>query len=147
MRRRVPGCGITTDVIAGFPGETEVDHRASILVMEAADFSDAHVFPYSARPGTSAIHFDGQVEPTRKAERAKELRDLAEISNNRFRESLIDKVFPTLWEGRRGVSGMTDNYVKVRLDGEHKSDGGDGLIEDVVLRRVEDDGVVTAAAV
>ena len=146
VRDRVPGCGITTDVIAGFPGETQVDHRKSIQVMEAADFSDAHVFPYSARPGTSAFHFDGQVEPTQKAERAKELRDVAEISSNRFRESLIGQVFSVLWEGRRGVSGMTDNYVKVRLDGDSVRDSGDGLIEDVVLRRVEDDGVMMSAA-
>ena len=74
VRSRLPECSITTDVIAGFPGETDEDHEASASVMQAADFSDAHIFPYSARPGTSAHYFDDQIAPTTKSERARELR-------------------------------------------------------------------------
>ena len=147
VRRRVPGCGVTTDVIAGFPGETEADHRASVQTMTTAEFSDAHVFPYSPRPGTSAFHYEYQIEPFRKSDRAKELRDVAGIGMKRYRESLESGVFPVLWEGRRGISGMTDNYVKVRLDYADVRDSGDGLIEDVELLRVEDDGVMLAAAI
>ncbi len=147
VRRRIPGCGVTTDVIAGFPGETEADHRASVETMKTAAFSDAHVFPYSPRPGTSAFHFGQQIEPFRKADRAKELRNVAGISANRYRESSLDGVFPVLWEGRRGASGMTDTYMKVRMDNADVSNSGDGLIEDVELVQVEGDGVVLAAPV
>ena len=114
--------------------------------MRSAEFSDAHVFPYSPRPGTSAFHYEDQIEPLRKADRAKELRDVAGIGMKRYRESLVGGVFPVLWEGRRGVSGMTDNYVKVRLVDTDVRDSGDGLIEDVKLLRVEEDGVMLAAA-
>lgn len=147
VRRRVPGCGVTTDVIAGFPGETEADHRATVQTMEVAEFSDGHVFPYSARPGTSAFHFAEQLEPYRKAERAKELREVVGISSRRYRETLLGRVMPVLWEGGRGLSGMTDNYVKVRMTEKARRESGDGLIEDVELRRIEDDGVVLAAPI
>ena len=142
VRRRVPDCGVTTDVIAGFPGESEADHRASVLAMKAAEFSDAHVFPYSPRPGTSAFHLGEHLEPVLKAERAGRLTDVAGTGFRRFRESMLGRRFPVLWEGRRGQSGMTDNYIKVRLTGETLRDEGDGLIEDVKLRRINDDGVV-----
>lgn len=147
VRRRVPGCGVTTDVIAGFPGETEGDHRASVQTMKTAEFSDAHVFPFSSRPGTSAFHFGEQIEPLRKVERAKELRDVGGVSSRRFRESLLGRVMPVLWEGGRGLSGMTDNYVKVRTAIRSSRGIGDGLIEDVKLLEVEDDGVVLAAPI
>jgi threonylcarbamoyladenosine tRNA methylthiotransferase MtaB len=146
VRSRMPKCGVTTDVIAGFPGETDADHAASRSVMEAAGFSDAHVFPYSPRPGTSAIHFDQQTAPIVKAERAKELRSIAEKSSTRFLESLIGSTRTVLWEGRRGRAGMTDNYVKVQMDETEMREAGDGLIEDVVLRQLNDDGVVVVDA-
>ncbi len=145
LRDRITGCGITTDVIAGFPGETEVDHEMSVSVMGAAEFADAHVFPYSARPGTTANHFDDQLDPRIKAGRAAVLRDIASRSASRFRDAMIGTVRPVLWEGRRGSAGLTDNYVKVRLESVDER-GGDGLIEDVALRRVEADGVVVGQA-
>ncbi len=145
IRARVASCGITTDVIAGFPGETEVDHEMSVSVMRAAEFADAHVFPYSARPGTSANHFDDQLDPRIKAGRAAVLRDIASRSASRFRDAMIGTVRPVLWEGRRGSAGLTDNYVKVRLESVDKR-GGDGLIENVALRRVDSDGVVVGQA-
>ena len=147
VRRRVPGCGVTTDVIAGFPGETEANHRASVQTMKTAEFSDAHVFPYSPRPGTSAFHFDEQIEPTRKAERAKRLREVGRASSKQYRESLLGSELPVLWEGGRGHSGMTDNYVKVRMDAAALRASGDGLIEDAKLLTIEDDGVVLVASI
>ncbi|MCY4476163.1 MAG: tRNA (N(6)-L-threonylcarbamoyladenosine(37)-C(2))-methylthiotransferase MtaB [Chloroflexi bacterium] len=145
LRARVGGCGITTDVIAGFPGETEVDHEMSVSVMRAAEFADVHVFPYSARPGTTANHFDDQLDPRIKAERAAVLRDIASRSASRFRDAMIGTVRPVLWEGSRGSAGLTDNYVKVRLESVDER-GGDGLIENVALRRVDSDGVVVGQA-
>ena len=145
LRARVGGCGITTDVIAGFPGETEVDHEMSVSVMRAAEFADAHVFPYSARPGTTANYFDDQLDPRIKAQRSAVLRDIASKSASRFRDAMIGTVRPVLWEGSRGSAGLTDNYVKVRLESVDER-GGDGLIENVPLRRVDSDGVVVGQA-
>ena len=145
LRTKVAGCGITTDVIAGFPGETDEDHERSVSVMRAAEFSDAHVFPYSARPGTSANHFDEQLEPGIKAERAAVLREISAASALRFRDAMIGEVRSVLWEGRRGRAGLTDNYVKVRLDSVDER--GDGLIEEVALRGVDADGVVFGQAI
>ena len=142
LRARIAGCGITTDVIAGFPGETDADHEKSVSVMRAAEFSYAHVFPYSARPGTSANHFDDQLDPATKAERAAVLREISDRSASRFRDAMLGEVRPVLWEGRRGKAGLTDNYLKVRSESVDERDGGDGLIEEVELRRIDADGVV-----
>ena len=147
LRTKVAGCGITTDVIAGFPGETDEDHKNSVSVMRAAEFSDAHVFPYSARPGTSANHFDEQLEPGIKTERAAVLREISAASALRFRDAMIGEVRSVLWEGRRGRAGLTDNYVKVKLDSVDGRGGGDGLIEEVALIRVDADGVVVGEAI
>ena len=142
IRSRVEGCGITTDVIAGFPGESEADHVRTRDVMQSAEFADAHVFPYSSRPGTSADHFQEQVRPEDKARRAKELRDIAGESSKRFRDSMIGAVRPVLWEGSRGSSGLTDNYIKVRMEAPNGSGAGDGLMENVELVRSDADGRV-----
>ena len=147
VRERIGDCGITTDVIAGFPGEKDEDHEASVRVMRSAEFSDAHVFPYSTRPGTSAYHFGNHLDPLVKTERARELREIAASSAARFRKSMIGKIRPVLWEGKRGESGLTDNYIKVRFEAVEKGRGGDGLIERVELSRIDADGTVVASAV
>lgn len=146
VRERIDGCGITTDVIAGFPGETDKDHAASVEVMQQVGFSDAHVFPYSKRPGTSAHHFEEQVDAKTKAERAGELREISVVSATRFRRSMLGEVRPVLWEGRRGQSGLTDNYIKVSMDSQASGSVGDGLIESLVLERLDEDGSVIVKA-
>ena len=100
------------------------------------------MFPYSPRPGTSAIHFAEQVEATTKAQRAKELREIAATDAMRFKNSIIGNVRSVLWEGSRGESGMTDNYVKVRMGHGEIRENGDGLIERVELLEVDADGTV-----
>lgn len=143
VRSRLPECGVTTDVIAGFPGETDEDHEASASVMRAANFSDAHIFPYSARPGTSAHYYEDQLAPATKSERARELRAIGSASSERFKASMLGQIRAVLWEGQRGKSGLTDNYIKVRMDDGNIKRDGDGLIEDVLMRSVQEDGVVT----
>ena len=115
IRSGVPGVSITTDVIVGFPGETEEDFRATYKLCDRVGFSSMHVFPYSARPGTSAAHFDQSVDPATKARRMSELLDLSSRQEAAYRESLVDSTRQVLWEGRTGAgwSGLTDNYVRV----------------------------------
>lgn len=77
LRMRVPGIALATDVIVGFPGETEDDFRRTCEVVSACGFMNVHVFPYSRREGTPAAARDDQVSPEVKADRASRLRALA----------------------------------------------------------------------
>jgi len=139
----VAGCSVTTDVISGFPGETDEDHQLTLEVLEAAELADAHVFPYSSRPGTSAAHFTDHTEIDDRAERAAQLREIADAMARRHRQAFVGAVRPVLWEGARGISGLTDNYLRVRLENNDiisRANGrgdGDGLIEDVRIVRLE----------
>jgi threonylcarbamoyladenosine tRNA methylthiotransferase MtaB len=137
----VVGCSVTTDVISGFPGETEDDHKRTLAVLEAAELADSHIFPYSIRPGTSAAHFDDQIDVLVRTRRAEELRTVADAMAKKHRSSFVGSIRSVLWEGVRGTSGLSDNYLRVRLEpGEITAapSGSDrGVIEDVRFNRLE----------
>ncbi|MCM1579278.1 MAG: MiaB/RimO family radical SAM methylthiotransferase [Ruminococcus sp.] len=117
LRRAFPDCGITTDIMVGFPGETEEDHRESLEFAKRIGFSDVHVFPYSPREGTAAAEM-AQVPAEVKKRRAREFAELGETSSRKFRESLVGKRFPVLFEREKsdGVHhGYTPNYVHVKI--------------------------------
>ncbi len=121
-RRMYPDAGITTDVIAGFPGETADDFAASLEFASAMQFSDIHVFPYSPRPGTSAAYFKEQLAEPEKRARMGEMLALSAESRHQFRESQLGAVRPVLWERTSGSAGywtgLTDNYLRVRAASE-----------------------------
>ncbi|MDA1280104.1 MAG: tRNA (N(6)-L-threonylcarbamoyladenosine(37)-C(2))-methylthiotransferase MtaB [Chloroflexi bacterium] len=140
----VSDCSVTTDVISGFPGESEDDHISTIDVLTQAELADSHVFPYSVRPGTSAAHFGDQVDVDVRTLRAQELRSLADAMAVKHRRSFVGSVRPVLWEGKRGTSGLSDNYLRVRLEPPISANAtafakrtGTGLIEDVRIKRLE----------
>ena len=118
VRQMYSDAGITTDIIVGFPGESDDDFTASLDFATEMRFSDIHAFPYSLRPGTSAAYFRDQVAEPEKRARMGEMLALSAESALRFRESQLGAVRPVLWErssGREGVwSGLTDNYLRVR---------------------------------
>lgn len=118
VRQMYPDAGITSDIIVGFPGESEDDFTASLDFATAMQFSGIHAFPYSSRPGTSAAYFRYQVAEPEKRARMGEMLALSAESALRFRESQLGAERPVLWErasGSRGVwSGLTDNYLRVR---------------------------------
>ncbi|MBM3958565.1 MAG: tRNA (N(6)-L-threonylcarbamoyladenosine(37)-C(2))-methylthiotransferase MtaB [SAR202 cluster bacterium] len=114
VKRAVPAAAVTTDIIAGFPGESDEDFALTVAVVREAELAGAHVFPYSARPGTSASKFPDQVPHEVKASRAAELRRLARAAETKFREHLVGQVRPVLWESDGPpLAGLTDNYVRV----------------------------------
>ena len=115
VRKTVPGASVTTDVICGFPGETEEDHLNTLAVMRRVQFTDAHVFPYSSRPGTSAAHFDDHVDLATKTRRAAEARVLASESAASYRRAVVGERRTVLWEGEHGRSGLTEDYLRVAL--------------------------------
>ena len=119
VRDSVPGCAVTTDVIAGFPGEGRTEYHESLAFAQAMEFADMHIFPYSSRPGTSAAHFVDDLPPSEKKERVARMMEVAENSFRAFRTRQLGQTRPVLWESRRrdnaGTTwrGLTDNYIRV----------------------------------
>ena len=115
-RSAIPDLAVTTDVITGFPGETDREFAASAEFVERVGFSRIHVFPYSERPGTPAATMSGQVDPRLRQERAREIAAIARRSGRAFRETLLGRATSVLWETQLGDgrwSGLTDHYVRV----------------------------------
>jgi threonylcarbamoyladenosine tRNA methylthiotransferase MtaB len=110
----IPHASIGSDVIAGFPGETDEEFDANIAYLPASPLSHIHVFPYSDRPGTVASAMRGKVAPTVIRERAARLRQIGAELSARFRSSQIGSVRPALTIDD-GASVVTDNYLKLRV--------------------------------
>lgn len=121
LRRYFPDCGMTCDVIVGFPGESEEHQLETLDFLKEAQFSDAHIFPYSRRPGTPADKMDGQIDRATKAKRSKQARAVVAETRSAFLESMIGKTLPVLFETQEGEcwQGHSDNYLEVRAEGEN----------------------------
>ncbi len=123
----VPGAAITTDVIAGFPGETEADFEATLDLCREVGFARIHAFPYSQRRGTTAARMPEQVPPPVRQERMRRLLALGRELAEAFARRHTGTERPVLWEEERKVDGEplwfghTDNYLPVyaRGDGLH----------------------------
>ncbi|MDP2920645.1 MAG: tRNA (N(6)-L-threonylcarbamoyladenosine(37)-C(2))-methylthiotransferase MtaB [Dehalococcoidia bacterium] len=116
IRQMVPDVAITTDVIVGFPGETDVEFEESLEFCRGMDFARIHVFPFSPRKGTEASQMPGQVPEKVKKERTRQMLNLAVESAARFREKYTGATLDVLWEKETGKgvwSGMTGNYLRV----------------------------------
>ncbi|HEX6511888.1 MAG TPA: radical SAM protein, partial [Chloroflexota bacterium] len=112
IRGHIPGVAIWTDVIAGFPGETDEQFEESFGFIEAMDFAGIHVFRYSPRTGTKAAAMDGRVVDRVKKERSERLLRLSEKGKRRFAAGLLGSEQHVLFE--EPGSGLTDNYVRVQ---------------------------------
>ncbi|MBN1822910.1 MAG: MiaB/RimO family radical SAM methylthiotransferase [Endomicrobiales bacterium] len=115
IRQKLPDAGITTDVIVGFPGETEEDFRLTLDFVKKHEFSRLHVFRYSKRPGTKAADFPGEVRPEAAKRRSKILRELGGRLEEKFWRSFIGKIRPCTVEEGTGKL-MTDNYITLGAD-------------------------------
>jgi threonylcarbamoyladenosine tRNA methylthiotransferase MtaB len=117
IRSVVPDAAITTDVIVGFPGETEDESQESYNFCKKLSFVRIHVFPYSSRPATAAAQMPGQVRAQVKKSRSQKMLALAEESACNFRQRFLGRTMPILWEQKsNGVwSGLSDNYIKVYI--------------------------------
>lgn len=114
----MPGAAITTDIMVGFPGETEEEFLNTLAFVEKIGFADAHVFKYSVRKGTKAEKMDGQVAPEVKEDRSRQLIGLVKTLNQQFVASYIGKTVSVLFEQEhKGIpnlyEGKTDNYITV----------------------------------
>ena len=115
-----PEIAITTDLIAGFPGETAAEFEETCQFVEEIGFAGGHIFTYSARPGTAAARMPEQVPHQIRKERNAVLRRLVAKSSALYQDKFIGKALPVLWENAQGygpdgweLSGLTDNYLRV----------------------------------
>ncbi|MDD7731338.1 MAG: tRNA (N(6)-L-threonylcarbamoyladenosine(37)-C(2))-methylthiotransferase MtaB [Ezakiella sp.] len=116
IRTYYPNSGITTDIIVGFPGETEEDHESTVQYLKDLKLSRIHIFPYSIRKGTKAADME-QVDGNIKIRRKNELEKLGEELQDEFKNSLLNKKEEVLIEERtKGFfTGYTRNYVKAEI--------------------------------
>ncbi|MGC8782091.1 MAG: tRNA (N(6)-L-threonylcarbamoyladenosine(37)-C(2))-methylthiotransferase MtaB [Anaerolineae bacterium] len=143
-RARIPGLTVTTDLIVGFPGETESDFAATVAFARRVDFAHMHIFPYSARAGTTAARFSGQVPEAERKRRARILAELDEELGRAVRRAFLGQVRPVLWESptddrpageaRTIWAGLTDNYLRVLTT----ADTGTDLHNRITLTRLID---------
>ncbi len=119
IRRCIPDAAIGTDVIAGFPGESEEDHRQTLEFIGRMPFTYLHVFPYSDRSGTAASRLTEKVDSRTIKRRSKELRQISEDKNRAFRRRFLGQFLSvlTLSEKKDGMrTALSGNYLKAKLD-------------------------------
>ena len=139
LRAAFPGCALTTDVITGFPGETEEEFAETVAFVRKIGFARIHVFPYSARQGTPAASMPGQVPKAVREERARLLIAEGKQAAASWAEGQLGRVRPVLVEDRdeNGIPrGYTPEYAQVRVP-----DGKQGEIVEVKLVEYGEDGV------
>jgi len=117
LAARLPVLGLGADIIAGFPGETDDDHRATAALVEALPFTYLHVFPYSERPGAAAARLGAPVPPRVLDQRARELRDLGEAKAGRHHAGRVGRRADGVVSGHGAgkVEVLTQDYVSVYL--------------------------------
>lgn len=120
-RQYVPGISITTDIITGFPGETEHEFQESMSFIAQMDFSGGHVFTFSPRPGTAAMNLPGQISPIISRQRNYAVRQVFQRSASVYAQRHVGQILPVLWEKAIPsndqqwlLSGLSDNYLRVR---------------------------------
>lgn len=124
LRARRPDLNLTTDLIVGFPGETQAEFELSLAALETLDFGHAHVFPYSRRQGTRAERMPGQLSEEEKAHRSRTAQEKAGAQRKARMEAIVGKrrrvLVETPDEGRPAggwVRGLSEDYFPVRFQG------------------------------
>ena len=116
LKKEIPGIAITTDIIVGFPEETDKEFKETMDFVKQNPLAKAHIFPYSIRKNTLAEKME-QVDDKIKKNRAKKLQKLADKQRKEFIEGQIGKKVQVLWENDN--EGLSDNYIKVKSDKKH----------------------------
>jgi threonylcarbamoyladenosine tRNA methylthiotransferase MtaB len=150
-RRAIPGVAITTDIITGFPGETDTEFIESRDFVRELNFANGHVFTYSPRPGTAAINLPDQIPSKVAKQRNARMRQIFQKGADTFRQKQVGSNLNVLWEratpteeGQWQLSGLTDNYLRVRGISTSPSRN---QIMDVHIMSVEQDGLTGEIAV
>lgn len=138
IRKYMPNSGITTDIIVGFPAETEEEFNETLEFVKKINFSRIHVFKYSVREGTKAASFENQVDEKIKSERSKILISLADEMAQNFMQGMIGKRISVLIEKKNGnlYEGYTTNYLRTMIESD--LDIENQIVEANVIRFEED---------
>ncbi len=139
LRNAFPGCAITTDMIVGFPGETEEEFEKSLSFIRQCRFADMHIFPYSRRPGTLAAEMPGQLPNAVKEERSRRAIAVAQDMSRCYHQELLGTTQAVLVEGMEGEHsvGHAMNYVKIYIPGAYPRNE----IQTVAVKSLYGDGV------
>ena len=151
LREYFPDAAVTTDVIVGFPGETEEEFNITKKYLEKVCFYEMHVFKYSRRKGTAADKMPDQIPENIKSERSTELLELNEILSNGYREKYIGKKVKVLLEenhiieNKQYIIGFTDTYVRVALENPEEKLYTNQIVNVRVKKLFEKDMVIGVA--
>jgi len=118
IKEMLPGVAITTDIMVGFPGESDEEFEQSYSFCQQAGFANMHVFPFSPRPETAASRMPEQIKDKVKQERNQRMLELSRSCRHSFCEQFLGQTMPVLWEketspGSGIYSGLTSNYIRV----------------------------------
>ncbi len=138
LKRHIPDVAITTDIMVGFPGETEEDFISSLEFAREIGFSKIHVFKYSPRKGTPAAEAADQVAPEMKEERSEKMLSLSDSLEEQYLQQFVGRELEVLYEQelneKKGfIEGLTKNYIRVAIEG---SDDIKGKIINTKLKKI-----------
>ena len=151
LRKYFDNAAVTTDVIVGFPGETEEEFETTRKYLEKVCFYELHVFKYSRRKGTVADKMPGQHTEKEKTARSNVLLELDERLSRQYRESYIDKYAEVLLEenhlidGKKYIVGFTDTYVRVAIENEEEKYKTNDMIRVRIIKLFGKDMVIGVA--
>lgn len=142
IREVFPNAGLTTDIIVGFPTETDENHEETKKFVKDIKFAKTHLFKYSKRDGTKAATMKPEVDGNIKKERLKELEEIEQVNKREFLEKQIGKTLSVLFESKsdmdRYKSGYSTNYLRVNVKDEIK----DNEIRNCLITEIKNDELV-----
>ena len=145
-KRLVPGMAISTDIITGFPGESDSDFEQTYQLAVEMQFAKAHIFRFSPRQGTAAARMQGQIKDEIKKVRSERLLTLNDQDVRRFRQQFLGEKVEVLLESYKHGrwEGLTDNYLRVEVDGltDHANQIWQNTLVKARLKELVDDGVL-----
>ena len=141
LRTAFPDTAVTTDIMVGFPGETDEEFQKTAEFVKKADFADAHVFMYSQRRGTPAAKRPDQIPPEVKEKRSKEIIEIVKHSRESFLSRFIGSTHEVLFEQPSGgyFEGKTSNYITVKVKANENLQG---QYRDVLFERIENGCII-----
>ena len=140
LRHYFPGCGLTADLIVGFPDETEEDFQNTLDFLQKCSFSQVHIFPYSRRKGTVADTMEHQITNGEKKRRAHLAKEVTDGTRRAFLQGCIGETLPVLFETTDGKiwQGHSDTYLNVLVEGEDLR----GFVRNVKIKEVKGENLV-----
>lgn len=147
LREKIPGLALTTDLIVGFPGETEANFMETLETLRELRFSAIHVFPYSQRTGTPAAVFPNQVPGDIKKDRVHRVQELEKEISKEYRKTFLQKTVHVLIEEEKNgyFEGLSDEYIRVSITDKNVEKGRlysvyvENLTEDGLIGRVQEE--------